>query len=484
MTTQLKNSVFQLILKKVYSISQKGNAPRLWLQHLVCEAANFIPNEEIYVEVNEENREIVLQNHPITDNPDIHTVHVSGRKNRVSQQYRPLIDTAGSRYTSILSVQDKVEICVYKGTKYSRIVIRPLRYKLFEHEQIESPCDERIRLLSVCAGAGIGTSCILDSQYFTPIAEIEMEDDSAENLKLNYPNSYLFNGDLRDCHEVPKCDAAFVTLGCNEYSSLGDGEEGCFNNVALATYKILSAADPRVIFFENVPQFYQSEAFQDLRSLLIKEFPYWINPTTIESHDFGSIARRKRGYSLCFKQKEDFLSFQLPKPPKKVRRKKLREFLDPKGTTNHDWKPMNKFMDSFNSKAYKQNSWAERSLDKTFVTKDVIEIQCIAKRYRSHSASNSYLLSDDKTMWRFLSVSELRKILSIPASFVFSPNIGISRIYEMIGQSVDGNIIRAFANQIARMFFLTNHRSISNDTFIDEVPIAIEENEQLSLLFS
>jgi hypothetical protein len=43
-------------------------------------------------------------------------------------------------------------------------------------------------------GAGIGTSAFMNG-YFTPVMEIEYEDDSSENLKLNYPKSYLFNGD-------------------------------------------------------------------------------------------------------------------------------------------------------------------------------------------------------------------------------------------------------------------------------------------------
>ncbi|QHW35489.1 hypothetical protein GZH47_31845 (plasmid) [Paenibacillus rhizovicinus] len=80
-------------------------------------------------------------------------------------------------------------------------------------------------------------------------------------------------------------------------------------------------------------------------------------------------------------------------------------------------------------------------------------MQCIPRRYRSHSASNSYVLNEDRTQWRFFTVSELRRIFSIPEWFKWPAHIPITRIYEQIGQSVCGRVIRAFANEIASLFF-------------------------------
>ena len=43
-----------LKLKKVYSVSKKGKPekPRLFLQHLVCEAAGFTPKGELFISIN------------------------------------------------------------------------------------------------------------------------------------------------------------------------------------------------------------------------------------------------------------------------------------------------------------------------------------------------------------------------------------------------------------------------------------------------
>lgn len=164
---------------------------------------------------------------------------------------------------------------------------------------MEFPSDGRIRLLSVCAGAGIGTAVFEDTNYFSSLMEIELEEDSAEVLQTNFPNSFIFNEDLRDCGSVVKSSVAFVSLPCNEFSTLGHGQEGTFDNLVLAASEILKASDPSMILFENVPQFYESKSYWLLKSLLKNDYPFW-KEKTIESWSFGSIALRNRTYAVCF----------------------------------------------------------------------------------------------------------------------------------------------------------------------------------------
>lgn len=402
--------------------------------------------------INDADKMITIQTKPFGEAADnVHEISVSSRMNRVSGQPRPLVDTCGDRYSTILCIQEKIEISVYGNGDERKVVVRPLRFRLFETDSLDGPDDERLRLLSICAGAGIGTSMFCDSQYFSATMEVELEEDSVEVLKYNFPNSFLFNGDLRDCNTVAKADVAFVSLSCTEFSVLGDGGESYFDNLVLGTFRILKAAECRAIFFENVPSFFHSTAYNDLRDLLSNGYPYVVGPIQLESHDFGSVALRNRSYAVYFHEKGDFELFRVPKPPA-VRHRKLKEFLDPRSVV-HSWKNLDAWRDSFNKKAEKGNAWADRNLDKTFVDENASVIQCIARRYRSHSASNSYVLNDDKTKWRFLTVSELRRIFGIPEWFTWPPHIPITRIYEMIGQSVCGRVIRAWANELATVFF-------------------------------
>lgn len=467
-----------LKLKKVYTVSKKGKPekPRLFLQHLVCEAAGFEVKGEVYIRINEEKEEIVLQNFPFEDEQEVHVVHVASRKSQLSGKERPLVDTAGDKYCSFLDINQKIEVNVYKKGNKGQIVIRPLEYRLFETSTIPTPKDQRIRLLSICAGAGIGTAVLQDTGYYTPVQEIELEDDSAEVLLHMFPNSMVFNGDLRDCQDVAEVDMAFVSLPCSEHSSLGFQEGNVMNDLVLATAKIIQSSKAEVLFFENVPQFYKSAAWDSLKSLLNEEYPFWAQKE-LEAWDFGSLATRKRTYAVGFQCEQRFLAFDFPTAPK-VRRKKLKDFLD-RSNVQHEWKSVQKFMDSFNSRV----AWKDRSLELTFVGKDAERIQCIPKRYTSQCASNSYVLSDDGESFRFLSIDEIKRIMGIPEHFSFTENIQKIRKYEQLGQSVDGRVIKAIANRLAFTFMKV--KTAATETIKKKVQsYNISNSGQLELLLS
>jgi len=436
-----------IVLQKIYSISQKAGQPRLFIQNLPCECASFAPGEEIYIWVDEQEKQIHLQNKPF-EGRDEERVHVSSRTNATGIR-RPLIDTAKRTFQSIIAIEDKVELLVYRFEDFSRITISPLKFKFDSMEVTSSLKDQRIRLLSISAGAGIGTSHFKDTGYYTPVQEIELEEDSADTLHQNFPNSLVSNCDIRDCNLAVQSDVALVTLPCNNHSSLGSRTEDMFDNLGIAAAKILIHSKPQIIFFENVPSYFNSRSFTDLKDLLSTDFPCWTKPINLESYDFGSIAKRDRSYVVAFKDEDLMMQFRFPSPPKKVKRPKLKSFLEK--VEDQVWKPIDLWNASFKAKKEKNNAWADRSTELTFVDEEATLIQCVPKRYRSQSASNSYVLSTDKKSWRFLTVNELRKIFSISSWFKFSKSTPLLRVYEQIGQSACGLVFRAFANEIARI---------------------------------
>lgn len=466
-----------LVLQKIYKVSKKKEQPRLFIQNLPCESANFKPGEKLFVHVDDVNKEITIQNKDFGH--ESINVHVSSRKNKTNGEERPLIDTARDCYTSIIAIEDKVELRVYNVGNYSKIVISPLNYDIRKTETIYTPHDQRFKLLSIAAGAGIGTSHFVDTGSYSSTQEIELETDSAENLKYNFPNSLVTQADLRNCNLVVKSDVALVTLPCNNHTSLGNRNQDMFDNVSSAAAKILIGSEPEVIFFENVPGYYKSRSYTDLQDLLKSNYPYWIGPMYLESYDFGSIAKRDRGYAVAFSSKEAMLSFQIPNPPEKIKRKSLKDYLD---STNSlfEWKPLDDWFKSFNSKVEKNNSWANRSTELTFLSEDAKLMQCIPKRYRSHSASNSYVLSKDKKSWRFLTIDELRRIFMIPDWFEFASTTPVWRIYEQIGQSACGRVFRIFANEIARVLM----KSVLNVKKVNvvEKSLTMDQSGQLSFM--
>ncbi|KQN96830.1 DNA cytosine methyltransferase [Paenibacillus sp. Leaf72] len=474
-----------LALKKVYTVTKKQERPRIWLYELICEAAGFKPGDELFIASDQSNQQITIKNVPIGSADD--KVHVSSRKNETSGKLRPIVDTAKESYRSIIDIKQKIEISVYRDGAESMVVVQPLKFQMFEKEIMVRPNDERITTFTICSGAGYVSAAFQDTGYFSSVGAVELEEDSAAVYNFNFPSTFLFNGNLLDCSTVAKADVAIVTLPCNEFSSLGNAEGGVFNNLSLAATDLIRATQCRTIFFENVPSFYKTDAYLSMKELLKNDFLYW-QEENIEALDFGSIARRNRTYAVAFRHREDFLNFQFPKPPKNIRRKKLREYLDGKNV-QHAWKPLEKWMKSFSEKVEKGNSWKDRSLTKTFVDRDATEIQCIPKRYTGQSASSTYLLSEDKQSFRFFSIDEIRRILSVPDWFEYPDYIGKIRQYEMIGQSVDCRIIKSIANTLATMWYKVkcigggDDCSIQVRNEIHDTAITLEKSGQFGFIF-
>lgn len=472
----------KLIFKKVYTVSSKNDpeTPRIWLQSLVCKQAGFEKGQELYVSIQEDKKEIIIQNAPI-ELADA-KVRVSGRTvNKESTSYvEPLVDTASKKYQRIIRVRQKVEINVYRCEGgMSRIIIRPLKFKLFEKETFVKSTDERISVVSICCGAGFGTAAFEESGAFQSVGAVELEDDSVESFTHNFPSTFMFNGDIRDCTTIPKSDVSVVSMPCNESSSLGQREEGIMNDLLLATTEIIKATESRIIFFENVPAWYKTEGYAKLKSLLKEEYPYW-QEKQLESYDFGSIARRNRKYACGFRSEEDFLSFNFPEPPKGVRRKKLKEFLNKIEKSQYEWKSVETWVANFNSRGENGGAYKDRSLDKTFVNTSATELNCIPKRYTSQTASNSYVLSEDEKSFRFLTIPELFKIFKVPSWFRFPDSIGKIRRYEMIGQSVCGHVFQAIANRIAEVFYRNQPKKAKSGE--SNTPMSSDDG-QLGFLF-
>jgi DNA (cytosine-5)-methyltransferase 1 len=170
------NDGMELLLKKVYTVSSKNDpeTPRVWLQSLVCKRAGFEKGQTLYVSIDENTKEIIIQTQPISTEDTL--VSVSGRK--VGSGGTPyvelLVDTASNRYKSIIRVRQKVEISVYRNIKslVSKVVIRPLVFNLFEKKTFVKPTDNRISVLSVCAGAGFGTDAFEETGAFTSVGAI------------------------------------------------------------------------------------------------------------------------------------------------------------------------------------------------------------------------------------------------------------------------------------------------------------------------
>lgn len=154
------------------------------------------------------------------------------------------------------------------------------------------------------------------------------------------------------------------------------------------------------------------------------------------------------------------------------------DFLD-HSKVQHEWKSVEAWKESFNSR----EAWKNRSLELTFLNKDAVKAQCIPKRYTAQCASNSHVLSEDQKSFRFFSINEIKKIMGIPEWFSFTENIQKIRKYEMLGQSLDGRVIKAIANRIAYTFMKV--KTAATDKIKKTVQsYTVSNSGQLELLLS
>ena len=82
------------------------------------------------------------------------------------------------------------------------------------------------------------------------------------------------------------------------------------------------------------------------------------------------------------------------------------------------------------------------------------------------------------------------RILSVPDWFEFPPYTPISRRFEMLGQSVDGRVLAAIANNLAtaflkvkNMFKQTVNHDTSRSVNVIEEAILFDEHGQMELAF-
>lgn len=269
-------------------------------------------------------------------------------------------------------------------------------------------------------------------------------------------------------------------MPCNNFSSLSDQNGSTFDILIFATAKIILSSKAKVLFFENAPSFFEDNSWFVLKDLIKDSYPFFAQKS-IEAWDFKSISTRNRTNCVAFSEDQMFRDFSFPKEPK-GRRKKLKEYLDGKHI-KHEWKSVEKWMKNFKDR---DSSWKDWNLDKTFVTGDCQQINCVPKRYKGQSASSSYVLSDDKKNWRFLSETELRRIFEIPDWFEFCDHTPISRRYEMIGQSVSSQVIKAIGNNIAMTFMKKAFKSlITTSNALNkkvEQAVSMNTNGQLELI--
>jgi site-specific DNA-cytosine methylase len=449
--------------------SEKAGNTWIFLEPTVLEAAGF--------EVGDGVRLTIEKDALIFTKTDDKTHIISKRKRPGWKRARPLMDKTNREISAVIRAREKIDILVSDGM----LVIRHSRS--FDLAYIRTPMlmgadQKQIRTLSVPGGAGIGMACLADTGFFSSVGSLDIWAEAIDAYRHNFRNSLALFTDLRNIHNayIPECDLVFLSPECVEFSMLGTRKEDIATALSPHYARIVYASGADYVLIEQVVPYYKSRAFEQLDSLLRIKFPYSTGPVMLDAYDMGSVAGRRRGY--CVYSTRPLDDFKMPAPPKipEHRRPTLKQVLSGFDVEKGDWKPIEgTVMEGLLKKNGNNNFRAESNY--TLVTLDSKRISAFVTSYRKVQVTSSYLTHpENPRMWRMFEPHEIARIMGVPDWFQWDDEITSDATKtKLLGQSVDGNVIRAIGVELA-VYIMGNWLRNQLNT-----PKFIEENGQLSL---
>ncbi len=157
---------------------------------------------------------------------------------------------------------------------------------------------EELTVVELCAGAG-GQSLGLEQAGFRHVAAIDNDNDACNTLKMNRPDWFVMESDVRDVKgdQLQGVDLLAAGVPCPPFSiagkQLGEDDERDLFPEAL---RLAREIRPRAILLENVRGF-ASKRFESYRAALkteLKGMGYWVDWRVLNASWYGVPQLRPR----------------------------------------------------------------------------------------------------------------------------------------------------------------------------------------------
>ncbi|MFT9494376.1 MULTISPECIES: DNA cytosine methyltransferase [Bacillota] len=451
------------------SINKYGN-PRIFLEPVVLEAAHFEVGESISYTLTK--TELIIRKAEDTN------YKVAKRKRPSWPKHRPLIDYSNSDLSVVFQAREKIDILVSE----SIIIIR--KEKSFDLCVIGQPrlgLGKDLKKLTVASfpsGAGIATAALEDTGFFESKMGADVWDIAIEAYMHNFRQGSSYLGDIRGLNPsyVPSVDVAWLSPPCVEYSSLGRLSGGVLEGLGPHFARLVLAANPKAIIIEQVPSYFHSRSFEQLKGMLSPLFPTW-HVSTLDAYDFGSVAGRKRGYAVSFAEAEEFFFPAKPRLPEH-RRATVGEIIGPEWEEGN-WRPIKgTTMEHLLNKSGNNNFSADKN--RTLVSFNDKRISCIIANYSKINVTSSHLRHpENPDLWRLFRSDELARFLDVPERFTFPDFISESQRTRLLGQSVAANVVRAIGIEVAYTLLKQKVKKMAKQRDV----LTIEEQADKQLAF-
>lgn len=290
------------------NLKKHRNQHRLWIEGEDLSLIGLTKGTTYRVEVNPDRGFARLIVDPNGDRV------VSGRKRPGQTEYKPIIDVclsdlapAGTRVRAAM-YQGRIEVTIHHEHKQMLDRERRLMLNLSKN---------KLREAVLCSGIGVSAAATqqgLAQENIHADLEwvVEMDDRYNDIARRNNPSvtddTIIFSGTLEEIEPelITPVDAMQISLPCDGHSIAGVASRGLESaedhpNSATSlfgSYRILDAANPSIIWSENVVQARNSATYK----LLVQELRrrnYIVQDIVLDHEQAGSVEARRRWYFVA-----------------------------------------------------------------------------------------------------------------------------------------------------------------------------------------
>lgn len=313
-----------------------------------------------------------------------------------------------------------------------------------------------ISLFSGCGGLDLGFE---KAGFEIPVAN-EFDKTIWETFKINHPNTYLIEGDIRNIQVADFPNEVDGIIGgppCQSWSEAGalrgiNDERG---QLFFDYIRILRAKKPKFFLAENVSGMLasrHSEAVQNIISMF-KDCGYNVSVTLVNAKDYGVAQERKRVFYIGFRQDLE-IDFVFPHGSTESDKNKitlrdiiwdLQETAVPAGKKNqHNPNAINNneyFVGAYSPIFMSRNrvkAWEEQAF-----TVQASGRQCQlhpqAPKMIKFGKNDCRFVEGKENLYRRMTIREVARIQGFPDNFQFVYT-NINDAYKMIGNAVPVNL--------------------------------------------
>lgn len=278
----------------------------------------------------------------------------------------------------------------------------------------------------------------------------EIDRDACKTYKLNFPETTLFEGDIRklDAAKLENVDIITAGFPCQPFSvcgkQIGFGDDR--GNLFFEIMRIADAIEPKIVFLENVANLVEHDkgrTFNVIHNELVSR-GYYLRYMVADACDYGIPQHRTRTYLLAFRDVERCESYHFPEKVKLEKR--IFDIIDKTVKVDDNfYLPENSPKYNKMAKAITDDNQIYRFSDYGIQSgKDGI---CFTLKANMGTWYDRVPIINDNYGIRTITPYECLALMGFPEEFTIA-NIPLKSAYKQIGNSVYVSIIQRIAKAI------------------------------------